>query len=275
VRLLVTRPEPDGSRTAAVLRGRGHEVLQQALLRIETVADAELGPGPWAAVLFTSAQAVRAVASHRRCGELTGLPVYAVGRRTQAAAVAAGFGAVASADGDVNTLAELIGAHPRCEEKMAGASHGHAAPPGTPPNTPCLVNLPLLYCAGEDRAGDLAAVLRSRGLVVETAWVYRAAMVTDLAPDVRAALAADAVDAILHYSARTAAAFVAAATAAGIRDLSIQARHLCLSAQVAAPLALAGARAIDVASEPNEQALFALIAPSCASREPRALRPYP
>jgi uroporphyrinogen-III synthase len=276
VRLLVTRPEPDGSRTAAVLRGRGHEVLQQALLRIETVADAELGPGPWAAVLFTSAQAVRAVASHRRCGELTGLPVYAVGRRTQAAAVAAGFGPVASADGDVNTLAELIGANPRCEEKMGGARHGDAAPPGTPPNAmPCLANLPLLYCAGEDRAGDLVAALRSRGLVVKTAWVYRAAMVGDLAPDVRAALAADAVDAILHYSARTAAAFLAAATAAGIRDLSIQARHLCLSAQVAAPLALAGARAIDVASEPNEQALFALIAPSCASLEPRALRPCP
>jgi uroporphyrinogen-III synthase len=261
VRLLVTRPEPDGSRTAALLRGRGHEVLQQALLRIETVADAELGSGPWAAVLFTSAQAVRAVASHRRCGELTGLPVYAVGRHTQAAAVAAGFGPVASADGDVNRLAELIGSNSRCDAK--------------PNAMPCSANLPLLYCAGEDRAGDLAAVLRSRGLVVKTAWVYRAAMVADLAPDVRAALAADAVDAILHYSARTAAAFVAAATAAGIRDLSIQARHLCLSAQVATPLALAGARAIDVASEPNEQALFALIAPSRASLEPGALRPCP
>jgi uroporphyrinogen-III synthase len=54
---------------------------------------------------------------------------------------------------------------------------------------------------------------------------------------------------------------VAAATTAGIRSLSIQARHLCLSAQVAAPLAAAGATVIDVASEPNEQALFALIAP--------------
>jgi uroporphyrinogen-III synthase len=264
VRLLVTRPEPDGSRTAAVLRGRGHEVLQQALLRIETVADAELGPGPWAAVLFTSAQAVRAVASHRRFGELAGLPAYAVGRRTQAAAVAAGFGPVASADGDVNALAALIASNPRRDER-AGAAN---AMPG-------FGNLPLLYCAGEDRAGDLAAALRSRGLVVEAARVYRAAMVADLAPDVRAALAADAVDAVLHYSARAAAAFVAAATTAGIRDLSIQARHLCLSAQVAAPLAVAGARALDVASEPNEQALFALIAPSCASLEPRALRRYP
>jgi uroporphyrinogen-III synthase len=86
--------------------------------------------------------------------------------------------------------------------------------------------------------------------------------VAGLASDVRAAFAGNGIDAVLHYSTRAAAAFVAAATAAGLRDLSMGARHLCLSAQVAAPLAAAGATAIDVASEPNEQALFALIVPS-------------
>jgi uroporphyrinogen-III synthase len=166
------------------------------------------------------------------------MPAYAVGQRTQAAALAAGFASVASADGDVEALATLV----------ASAS-GYSA------------GVPLLYCAGEDRAGDLAGALQARGLRVDTACVYRAATPAGLAPDVHAALAGGAVDAVLHYSARTAAAFMAAATAAGIRDLSIQARHLCLSAQVAAPLAAAGATVIDVASEPNEQALFALIVP--------------
>jgi uroporphyrinogen-III synthase len=97
------------------------------------------------------------------------------------------------------------------------------------------------------------------GLRVETVVVYRATEVTELTPDVRAALASGAIDAVLHYSARTAAAFMAAATRAGVEDLSIRARHLCLSRQVAAPLAAAGATAIEVASEPNEQALLALI----------------
>jgi uroporphyrinogen-III synthase len=123
------------------------------------------------------------------------------------------------------------------------------------------MDLPLLYCAGEDRAGDLGRTLQAHGLRVDTVRVYRAAMVDDLAPEVRAAFADDAIDAVLHYSARTAAAFVAAAARAGIRDLSIQARHLCLSAQVAAPLATAGVTAIDIASAPNEQALFALVSP--------------
>jgi uroporphyrinogen-III synthase len=245
VRLLVTRPEPDGARTAALLRGRGHDVLHQALLRIEPVVDAPLGTGPWAAVLFTSANAVRAAAGHARFSELAGLPAYTVGRRTQAAAVAAGFAQVGSADGDVKALAALIAS------RLDPANHS------------------LLYCAGEDRAGDLAGALDVHGLKVETLRIYRATAVDGLAPDVCAAFAGDAIDAILHYSARTAAAFVAAATTAGIRDLSIQARHLCLSAQVAAPLAAAGATAIDVASEPDERALFALIAPPSLSSPAR------
>ena len=210
------------------------------LLRIEPLRHAELGAGPWAAVIFTSANAARAVAGHRRFSELADLPVYTVGRRTQAAAAAAGFTAILSADGDVSALVRLIASKP---------------PPA---------NLPLLYCAGEDRAGDLAGALHRltgalHSLRVEEVIVYRAAMVTELTPNVRAALAARAIDAVLHYSTRTAAAFVAATTVAGIGDLSIQTRHLCLSAQVAAQLAAAGGKTIEVASEANEQALLALI----------------
>jgi uroporphyrinogen-III synthase len=299
VRLLVTRPEPEGGRTATLLRQRGHEVLWLPLMRIEPIANAEFGAGPWAAVLFTSANAVRAIAAHRRFGELAGLAACTVGRRTQAAAAAAGFVSVMSADGDVNALARLVAsrlkipaaagassrrggsnnAPPAC-----GAGSGVGAEPGgpvaphrlTPPPHPngdklatqsqprgCLTleggSAPLLYCAGEARAGDLAAALQSHGLRVEIVVVYRATGVTELTRDVRAALGSGAIDAVLHYSARTAGAFVAAATRAGIEDLSIQARHLCLSTQVAAPLAAAGAMTIEVASEPNEPALLALL----------------
>jgi uroporphyrinogen-III synthase len=84
-------------------------------------------------------------------------------------------------------------------------------------------------------------------------------MVAELTPDVRAAFVAGAIDAVLHYSARTAAAFVAAAAMAGIGDFAIQTRHLCMSAQVAAPLAAASAKVIEIASEANERALLALI----------------
>ena len=239
MRLLVTRPEPECWRTAALLRSRGHEVLVLPLLRIESVADADLGAGPWAAALFTSVNAIRAIAAHRRFTQLAGLPASVVGQRTRAAAVTAGFASIMSADGDVEDLIRLI------------------------TSKPPVVDLPLLYCAGEERAGDLAGALQLHGLRVKTAIVYRSAtMVTHLTPEVRDALADGKIDAVLHYSTRTAAAFVAAVTTAGVRDLSIQIRHLCLSVQVAAPLSAAGAKTIEVAGEPNEQALLASIGQS-------------
>ena len=273
MRLLVTRPEPDCERTAALLRSRGHEVLLAPLLQIEPVADADLGVGPWAAVLFTSANAIRAIAAHGRFSELVDLPTYVVGHRTQAAAVAAGFASIMSAEGDVNDLARLIASKPPVADlalmgaKVRPNSAANSSPPSCgegvtaalPKFTPPPVNLPLLYCAGEERAGDLAGALQLRGLRVETAIVYRSVMATELTSDTRAALAAGTIDAVLHYSARTAAAFMVAVTTAGVRDLSIQIRHLCLSAQVAAPLAAAGVKTVEVASEPNEQALLTCI----------------
>jgi uroporphyrinogen-III synthase len=235
VRLLVTRPEPEGARTAALLRSLGHETIEMPMLRIEPIADADLGAGPWAAVLFTSANAVRAVATHRRFGEVLGLPAYAVGTRTKGAAMTAGFAPVHAADGDVGALARLVGA-----------------------NLPA-TDLPLLYPAGEARAGNLEGALEGRGFRVATVVIYEAAMVEDFTPGVRAALAARSVDAMLHYSARTAAAFLAAASRAGLADAVAGVRHVCLSAEVAAPLRAAGILAADVAGEPNEKALLACL----------------
>jgi uroporphyrinogen-III synthase len=239
MRLLVTRPEPDGQRTAALLRARGHDVLVVPMLRIEAIARPQLGVGPWGAVLFTSANAVRAVSTHDAfralAGALLKLPAYVVGARTRAGAVAAGFSPVISADGNADDLAALVAAQ---------------SPRG---------DLPLLHVAGSDVAGDLAGALQAHGLRVETAIVYRSVMVADLRPDARAALTAGEVDAVLHYSARSATAFLHAAVAAGIGDLVLSVRHLCLSPQVAAPLVEAGARAVVVAQAPNEDALFARI----------------
>jgi uroporphyrinogen-III synthase len=88
---------------------------------------------------------------------------------------------------------------------------------------------------------------------------YRTRLVSDLDAEVRAAAAAGRIEAVLHYSARTAAAFLAAAEAADLMEFARGARHFCLSAQVAAPLAAAGARTLSIAGEPNESALIDLI----------------
>jgi uroporphyrinogen-III synthase len=234
VRLLVTRPEAEGERTAARLRAMGHEVWLAPLLRVEPVADPTFGPGPWAGVAFTSANAVRAVSSHSRSPELMSLPAYTVGARTREAAVAAGFARARSAEGDVEDLARLI---------AASAEAG----------------LPLLYFAGAERAGDLAAALAPAGRAVETVIAYRAQLVSDFDADARDAIAQRRIEAVLHYSARSAAAFLAVTQAAGLTEFVKNAKHFCLSTQVATPLTAAGARSVSIAAAPNENALIDLI----------------
>jgi len=234
VRLLLTRPEPDAERTAAALRARGHAAILAPLMRIEAVADADLGGGPWAAILVTSANAASAVAAHARIAELRALPVFAVGERSAQAMRVAGFVNVTSADGDVRDLARLV------TER-------------TPKDAP------LLYLAAAERSGDLAGELGAGGFAVRTAVIYRAVSAPVFTRATVAALAGG-VDGVLHFSRRSAEAYVIAAHAAGLRESALKNPvHFCLSAQIAEPLARAGATDIRVAPRPVEAALLALI----------------
>ncbi|MGA8497513.1 MAG: uroporphyrinogen-III synthase [Xanthobacteraceae bacterium] len=233
MRLLLTRPEPDAQRTAAALRAQGHDVIAAPLLRIEPAADAQIGAGPWAAILITSANTAPAVAANARMTELRALPVFAVGRRSAEAMGAAGFADVTSADGNVSDLARLVVA------RLQPAAR-------------------LLYLAGEDRAGDLAGDLRAGGFAVETTVIYRAVAATSLPPAAAQALASG-VDGVLHFSRRSAEVFIDAARAAGVLESALRAAHFCLSAPIAEPLVQAGAANIRVAERPNEAVLLALI----------------
>src|SRR5258708_16884060 len=107
MRLLVTRPESDGQRVAAALRTRGHQVLLAPLMSIETIEGIDLGTSH-SAVLMTSANAARALATYPERRELVALPVFTVGRRTAEAAAVVGFTDVRSADGNADDLARLI-----------------------------------------------------------------------------------------------------------------------------------------------------------------------
>lgn len=231
MRLLVTRPEEGGARSAETLRARGHDVLLAPLLQIEPVIDADLGAPPWAAVLLSSANAARAIAAHPRIRELKSLPVLAVGERSAEAARAAGFTDVHSAGGDAQDLARTAAS------RLAGSRSV------------------LLYLAGEDRARDLSGALG--GLIVRTVVIYRAVKATSLPSEVQAALAENRIDGVLHFSQRTAEAYVACAQSAGLLDKALAPLHFCLSARVAGPLARAPN--IRIAARPEEAALLDLV----------------
>ena len=93
-RVLVTRPSADAIPLAGELQRRGFDVLLQPLLRIETPDGPPLDLAGVQALLFTSANGVRAFA---RRSDVRTLAVYAVGDATAATAKAEGFQSVASA----------------------------------------------------------------------------------------------------------------------------------------------------------------------------------
>lgn len=230
MRILLTRPEPDGLRSAARLRARGHDVVLAPLIRAETLkADFD---GPFAAVLMTSANAARAAVEHPRFAELSRFPAFTVGDHSAEVARAAGFAEVVSAQGALHDLVRLVAAR--------------------------FANARLLYLAGEDRAGDLAAEFAKHGISVETAVIYRAVAVTALPREAAQALGTNQLDAVLHYSGRSAATLLHLAAAAGAVNTLLGLAHYCLSDAVAVPLRDAGARRITIAPDPSESSLFSL-----------------
>lgn len=229
--VLVTRPAPDNERSAETLRALGFEVLLAPMLVFEPLpfqCDATSARG----VLLTSANAVRAMIYHPALPHLRALPAFAVGETTAIAARAAGFAEVRAAGGDAVSLLAMVKDTVPAGEK------------------------PLLYLSADEISRDLGAALGGSGIRVERIPVYRMALRTELPDDVQAAFARGAIEAVLHYSRRTALAFLAAADRAGVGEVARSVPQICLSEAIAAALREKGATRLVAARAPSEASLF-------------------
>jgi uroporphyrinogen-III synthase len=237
--VLVTRPQPDDEATAVSLRARGFEVLKAPMLRFESVAfqdDAEMRYG---AVIVSSANALRGVEPQLAGKALLKLPLFAVGERTAAAARGIGFENVMTANGDASRLRDLV-----LKSVKAKALKKTS---------------PLLYLAGADLAQDLSGELGERGFTVVTQTTYRMTPVANLPGEVRDAFAANGIEAVLHYSRRSARAFLEAARSAGVEISALSVPQCCISDGVATVLRDAGATQVMVAASPDENAVFGVL----------------
>ena len=90
--MLVTRPDPDASDTAARLGALGIEGVPCPLLVHETLAVGLPEPKGFAALAVTSANALRALDERGALTRYLELPVYAVGDRTADVARDLGYG---------------------------------------------------------------------------------------------------------------------------------------------------------------------------------------
>jgi uroporphyrinogen-III synthase len=234
--VLVTRPAIAAEATAKALRQHGFEALFAPMLRFEPVPVPDQIGCDAGAVILTSANAVRALADHPSVAQLAALPAFAVGEQTATAARDFGFTAVTAAAGDAVSLRKLI--------------------LDTVRKHPAMARQRWLYLAGADLTCDLTASLAKDGIEVQTITVYRMAATPSLPDTITDAFAAGNIAAVLHYSRRSAEAFVKAARLEGLEISALALPQCCISAHVASVLREAGAARIAVAQTPDEAALI-------------------
>ncbi|MGE0665127.1 MAG: uroporphyrinogen-III synthase [Sphingomonadales bacterium] len=231
-RILVTRPEEDAASFAGILTGLGHEVRLQPMLAVRPRDAARLDVAGAQALLFTSANGVRAAA---RMTDDRSLPALCVGDATARAARDAGFVKVESASGDVGDLAGLVRAG---RDPAAGA---------------------LVHVAGSVTAGNLAGELAAAGFEVRRAVLYEAVEAAQLTHETSEALSSGRIDAVTLFSPRTARTFARIVRAAGLAGAMGSVDVLCLSRAVAEALDDLPRRKTLVAAEPTQNALIDLI----------------
>jgi uroporphyrinogen-III synthase len=217
----IFRAREDAEPSAARLSARGFSAIIAPVVELHGT-DASPPDERFDFVLATSAKAFL-FGSEAVLAAARGLPLYLVGEKTAAGARARGVSPVGDAAADV---AELI-------PRLQGVS-GHA-----------------LYIAGRDRRPDLEAALAGR---VTTLVVYEArARDGWSAEEARAVANASAA---VHYSERGAALAARFAESAGIAAAFRYGPHVCLSRQVAGPLAAFGAARVLWPRTLREEAVF-------------------
>ena len=220
MKILVTRPEPGASATAARLVTMGHEPVLAPCLAI-TPLPARLPAHP-GALIITSGQAIPALPANLR-----DIPVFCVGDATGGKLRAAGFSRVESAGGDSADLLRLV-----ASRRLTGTH---------------------VMAVGERHGLALARQLREAGISVLRRKVYAARPLRVLPDAALRALREDEIDTALFYSAETARAFIRLAPSGTAKITAC-----ALSPAVARALDSLPWNKIRVALAPTEADLMAL-----------------
>jgi len=227
IRVLVTRPADQAARTAKRLAALGHETVVAPALEIVPTGAAPPDE-PFDLVLATSAQAF---AGWRAPDTLRKAPLACVGETTAQAGKAAGFAPILVAPRASALVERLVASHK----------------PGS-----------ALYLAGRERKPDLEQGLRAAGWRLRLLETYEARPVAGWPAAVAAALEKGEIDAVLHYSPRSAEAALKLIGNGPAQGLL----HLCLSQDVAAlcRARVPGTRIL-TAFQPDEDSLLELLGP--------------
>jgi uroporphyrinogen-III synthase len=231
IQVLLTRPLEDSRALAEKLESDGISPLIWPLTRIVPTAMALKLPFTTGALLFTSANGVRALAA---LVERRDLPALCVGEATARAARKAGFRDCFSAGGDARALVDLA--------RRSGIRQ-------------------FFHPRGVDAAGDLKGWLAETGQQVTEAILYKAEETGPPPAPIAAALTRGEVGLVTVWSHRGAKILARhlASVGAALEGTGL----LAISTAAAEPLAASGFRRIVVAQAPNAPAMLTEIRSYC------------
>lgn len=226
--VLITRPEPGATQTAARLTALG--ILPVIAPVLSIIARDVHPPGHVAATLLTSRNAVAACPR-----SLHSRPVFAVGTATAVHATDTGFSHVFNADGDAATLAKMV-------TNILSPSDGS-----------------LFLPVAQGQGMDLASCLRQRGFHVIRRIAYQAAGVPVLPKAAVTHLLQGNLAAAMFFSGETSRQFVHLLRAAGLDETVRNIEAVSISERAAVALRTLPWRRISVASKPNQDAMLVLL----------------
>jgi uroporphyrinogen-III synthase len=230
--VLVTRPQPEAEATAVQVEALGYRTLIEPLIEIVPCAGPPLEFEGIQAVLVTSANGARALATRT---PVRGQRVFAVGDATANTLQQLGFHQVESAGGNADDLARLV--QRRCEPSR-----------GT-----------LLHVRGDAVASDPSVPLSGAGFSVRSAVLYETRTPSAFSPSLERTMRHNDLAYGLFFSARTARTFVRLAVAAGVACACERSEALCMSHAVASAAEGVPWQAVRVAVRPDHEALLNLL----------------
>lgn len=232
MRLLVTRPEEDAASFAALLRAQGHDPVLAPLMEMRTRIGENLNLDGVQALLATSANGIRALATRTTRRDIA---VFAVGAQTAEAARDAGFAPVHNADGGAAALIGFV---------VARANPADGA---------------LFHATGAETAGRVREELEARGLTIRSEILYEMVAPDTLPEKVVQALRDDTLDGIVLFSPRSARIFKTLVAAAGLAAHCRRLEVFCISSATATALDGIEFRHVAIAAHPNQDGMLALL----------------
>jgi uroporphyrinogen-III synthase len=233
--LLVTRPEPEGTKLKDQIEAIGHEAVVEPLMEAELLPEAIDDLHGVAAIIATSRNALRALSQSPYLHDAVAVPLFVVGQGPAEIARDLGFERIAIGPGSVSGFAAAIA--------------------GTLDPADGLI----VHLAGDVLAGDLAGELQELGFRVLQPVVYRMKAAEALSEGTREAIGEGAIEGVVLMSPRTARIYAGLIKRHGLADAAAEMVHVCLSDAIARSLGPLGKVPVEVSDGPSLNALLELI----------------